>query len=60
MQTRRNNTASANLPGHSGTEEPAASDIEPVFGSVNGMDDYKMRKDAILRSYILSIRVIYK
>ena len=45
---------------NSGTEEPAASDIEPVFGSVNGMDDYKMRKDAILRSYILSIRVIYK
>ena len=45
---------------NSGTKDPGSGDIAPAYGSVSGMSDEDILEDAILKSYIKSIRVIYK
>lgn len=42
------------------TKEPGAGDIGPTYGSITGVSDEDMLEDAILKSYIQGIRVIYK
>ena len=39
---------------------PGAGQIGPAYGSITGVSDEDMLEDAILKSYIESIRIIYK